>query len=197
MAESPSGPVSASPVRGGGRGKSRGGLGKYLRAQGRGRRGGGRQAVFNERLLLEGDAAEEVDPESEEAKELRVRYSKRQLTSNADRYVEPEPELGSDGASEWSLLSPYFLLYDIFLIVSIGRGRGILQVKKFLSQRSTSRPSWNANVPRLIYLPHLHPNPWMMMTLIIRWLMLHPRVCRYRPTRAGKVVYSKSNGIIV
>ncbi|KAI5992350.1 hypothetical protein F5J12DRAFT_726956 [Pisolithus orientalis] len=80
--------------RGRGRGKSRGGLGKYLRARGRGR-GYGRPAEFSKRLVLEGEEEVELDPE--EAEEQRRRYGKRQLASNADRYVEPEPELGSDG----------------------------------------------------------------------------------------------------
>ncbi|KAI6030041.1 hypothetical protein EDC04DRAFT_2869051 [Pisolithus marmoratus] len=80
--------------RGRGRGKSRGGLGKYLRARGRGR-GYGRPAEFTKRLVLEGEEEVELDPE--EAEEQRRKYRKRQLESNADRYVEPEPELGSDG----------------------------------------------------------------------------------------------------
>ncbi|KAF9447632.1 hypothetical protein P691DRAFT_671077 [Macrolepiota fuliginosa MF-IS2] len=89
--ESPSG--STSTPRGRGRGRSRGGHGKYLRA--RGRRGGGRPAEFRERLLLEGEEPEELD--EEEVAEHSARYSRRQLGSNADRYAEPEPELGSDG----------------------------------------------------------------------------------------------------
>jgi hypothetical protein len=39
----------------------------------------------------------DLDPDSEEAKELQKKYARRQLGSNADRYVELEPELGSDG----------------------------------------------------------------------------------------------------
>ena len=84
----------ASPGQGRGRGKSRGGLGKYLRARGRGR-GYGRPAEFTKRLVLDGEEQVELDPE--EAEELRHKYARRQLGSNADRYVEPEPELGSDG----------------------------------------------------------------------------------------------------
>ncbi|KAF9232486.1 hypothetical protein BU15DRAFT_81173 [Melanogaster broomeanus] len=80
--------------RGRGRGKSRGGLGKYLRARGRGR-GFGRPAEFTKRLVLEGEAEQDIDPE--EAEEMRKRYSKRQLASNADRYAEEEPQLDSDG----------------------------------------------------------------------------------------------------
>ena len=83
--------------RGRGRGKSRGGFGKYLRARGRGR-GRGRPAEFTKRLVLEGEEAEELDPDSEEAKELERKYARRHLGTNADRYVEPEPILNSDGA---------------------------------------------------------------------------------------------------
>jgi hypothetical protein len=82
--------------RGRGRGRSRGGLGKYLRARGRGHRGGGRPAVFRERLGLEGELDEELDEEA--AAELAQRFSRRQLGTNTDRYKEPSPELGSDGA---------------------------------------------------------------------------------------------------
>lgn len=80
--------------RGRGRGKSRGGLGKYLRARGRGR-GGGRPAEFRERLLLDGESPEDLD--EEEAQQLQQKYSRRQLGTNAGRYAEEEPELGSDG----------------------------------------------------------------------------------------------------
>lgn len=84
-----------SRARGRGRGKSRGGLGKYLRARGRGR--GGRPAEFHQRLVLEGEEVVDLEPDSEEAKELQKKYSRRQVGSNADRYVELEPELDSDG----------------------------------------------------------------------------------------------------
>jgi hypothetical protein len=81
-----------------GRGKNRGGLGKYLRARGRGHRGAGRPAEFRERLVLDGEQS--VDDEDEEAIfEREQRFRKRQLSTNADRYKEEEPELGSDGAS--------------------------------------------------------------------------------------------------
>ncbi|TFK26912.1 hypothetical protein FA15DRAFT_244372 [Coprinopsis marcescibilis] len=82
--------------RGRGRGKSRGGLGKYLRARGRGHRGGGRPAVFNQRLLLEGEGPDDEEEEAAKA-ELAIKYSRRNLGTNADRYAEEEPELGSDG----------------------------------------------------------------------------------------------------
>lgn len=98
MSESNSSSTSEPPhTRGRGRGKSRGGLGKYLRARGRGR--GGRPAEFHQRLVLEGEQAVDLDPDSEEAKELQQKYSRRHIGSNADRYQELEPELDSDG--EW------------------------------------------------------------------------------------------------
>ena len=70
------------------------------RAHGRGRtrgRGfrGGRPAVFRERLLLEGEQPDELN--EEEVAELEAHYAKRTLSSNADRYEEREPEIGSDG----------------------------------------------------------------------------------------------------
>jgi hypothetical protein len=68
--------------------RSRGGLGKYLRA--RGRRGYGRPAEFRERLVLEGE--QEVELDSDEEKEMRKKYSRRTLESNADRYEEKKPE---------------------------------------------------------------------------------------------------------
>ncbi|KAG2143642.1 hypothetical protein DEU56DRAFT_971844 [Suillus clintonianus] len=98
MSESNSPSTSTSEPshpRGRGRGKSRGGLGKYLRARGRGR--GGRPAEFHKRLVLEDEEVVDLDPDSEEAKELQKKYARRQLGSNADRYTELEPELDSDG----------------------------------------------------------------------------------------------------
>ncbi|KAL1683231.1 hypothetical protein EV122DRAFT_201887 [Schizophyllum commune] len=74
--------------------KPRGGFGKSVRARGRG--GRGRPAQFGTRLLLEGEAP--LTPEEEEAaEEERKKYSRRQLGTNADRYMEEEPELDSDG----------------------------------------------------------------------------------------------------
>ncbi|KAH7882766.1 hypothetical protein F5I97DRAFT_1816285 [Phlebopus sp. FC_14] len=94
MAEQSDAQQSQSRGHGRGRGKSRGGLGKYLRARGRGR-GYGRPAEFTKRLVLEDEETANLDPE--EAKELERKYGKRQLASNADRYVEEEPGLDSDG----------------------------------------------------------------------------------------------------
>ncbi|CAK5284652.1 unnamed protein product [Mycena citricolor] len=109
MADSAS-QTSGAP-RGRGRGKSRGGLGKYLRARGRGRGGGGRAAEFAPRLLLEGEvgpSARYVTADGEEDEDarrereereanLRRKYGRRGLGTNADRYKEEEPELDSDG----------------------------------------------------------------------------------------------------
>ncbi|KAJ3507307.1 hypothetical protein NLJ89_g6376 [Agrocybe chaxingu] len=98
MSESQEPSSSTTRGRGRGRGKSRGGLGKYLRARGRGR-GMGRPAQFIERLLLEGEGKPNLteEEEAELAKELREKYSRRNLGTNADRYKEEEPELDSDG----------------------------------------------------------------------------------------------------
>ncbi|KAG6846721.1 hypothetical protein H0H93_012236 [Arthromyces matolae] len=94
MSENSSSAQDASAGRGRGRGRgNRGGLGKYLRAKGR--RGGGRPAEFGNRLVLDGEKEEELD--EEEAAERAAKYSRRRLGTNADRYEEPEPELGSDG----------------------------------------------------------------------------------------------------
>jgi hypothetical protein len=86
-------------MRGRGRGRSRGGLGKYLRARGRG--GRGRPAEFSTRLVLEGEKLEEET--EEETAERSRKFSRRELGSNADRYLEPEPEVGSDGKSNHSV----------------------------------------------------------------------------------------------
>ncbi|KAM5538821.1 hypothetical protein V8D89_007543 [Ganoderma adspersum] len=98
MSDTVEGPSEGSRGRGRGRGKSRGGLGKYLRARGRGR-GRGRPAEFGKRLVLEGEAAFELDEEEQKEyeRELHQKYGRRQLGTNADRYAEPEPELDSEG----------------------------------------------------------------------------------------------------
>jgi len=84
--------------RGRGRGTSRGGLGKYLRASGRGR-GRGRPAEFTQRLLLNGEGKPDLTEEeaAEVSKELREKYGRRRLGTNADRYKEEEVEFDSDG----------------------------------------------------------------------------------------------------
>jgi hypothetical protein len=86
--------VSSAPRRARG---NRGGLGKYLRARGRGPRGGGRPSEFRERLLLEGEGHLHED-DDEGIRERELKFCKRQLGTNADRYKEEEPEFGSDGA---------------------------------------------------------------------------------------------------
>jgi hypothetical protein len=86
--------TSSSSIRP--RGNSRGGLGKYLRARGRGHRGGGKPAEFRERLVLEDERP--IEDGDEAILEQEQKFSKRQLGTNADRYKEEEPELGSDGA---------------------------------------------------------------------------------------------------
>ncbi|KAJ7203354.1 hypothetical protein GGX14DRAFT_551797 [Mycena pura] len=97
MSESQSSPP-APTSRGSARGKSRGGLGKYLRARGRGR-GAGRPAEFTTRLVLEDETviADDDPAAAEIAAENARKFSRRQLGTNVDRYVEPEPELDSDG----------------------------------------------------------------------------------------------------
>jgi hypothetical protein len=108
MSETTQSSTVAARGRGGGRSRGRGGLGKYLRARGRGR-GLGRPAEFGKRLVLEGeervDAGERDKEEEEEAAERAKKFSRRQLGSNADRYVEPEPELNSDGITSHRLIS--------------------------------------------------------------------------------------------
>ncbi len=45
--------------------------------------------------------------DEEEKREFEQRYSRRQLGSNADRYVEPEPELDSEGTLGLHLNQPH------------------------------------------------------------------------------------------
>ena len=108
MATQPQSQSAHSPLypRGGSaRARSRGGFGKYRRAQGRER---GRPAVFRERSLLEDEQPDELS--EEEVAELKARYAKRTLSTNADRYEEPEPEIGSDGtAINQTVLPIYFI----------------------------------------------------------------------------------------
>jgi len=67
---------------------------KNVPSRGRGFRGQ-RPAVFREPVLLESEQPDELN--EEEVAELEAHYAKRTLSSNADRYEEPEPEIGSDG----------------------------------------------------------------------------------------------------
>ena len=66
---------------------------KSGRPRGRGRRVG-RPAGFGRALPLDGEQSGEAD--EEEGAEPEVLYT---LGTNADRYEEPEPELGPDGMS--------------------------------------------------------------------------------------------------
>ena len=110
-------------VRGRGRGRSRGGLGKYLRARGRG--GKGRPAEFNTRLVLESEQKLTEEEEAELAREIREKYSRRQLGTNEDRYKEEEVELDSDG-KHWSI-------YICWIYLSFGTGEPIVEPEVDLS----------------------------------------------------------------
>lgn len=65
--------------------------GKYIRARGRGHRGGF-PIRYQERLVSDGEQLDEAEVE-----ELEARYARRTLGTNMDRYEEPEPEIGPDG----------------------------------------------------------------------------------------------------
>jgi hypothetical protein len=67
--------------------------GKYIRARGRGHRGG-LPIPYQERLAPGG---EQLDEDEAEVAELEARYATRTLGTNTDRYEEPEPEIGPDG----------------------------------------------------------------------------------------------------
>jgi hypothetical protein len=63
--------------------------GKYLPAQGHRFRGG---------LPPDGERPDHLDEvEAAELEQLEARYGRRPLGTNADRYEEPEPEIGPDG----------------------------------------------------------------------------------------------------
>ena len=49
---------------------------------------------------LEGE--EEAELDEEEQKELAQKYARRQLGTNADRYVESDPELDSEGLANFN-----------------------------------------------------------------------------------------------
>lgn len=89
----PSSSISTG-ARGRGYPRARGGIGKHVRARGRGRRGG-LPARYQEQLTLDGEQAEQLD--EAEAVELEARYARRTIGTNADRYEEPDPEIGLDG----------------------------------------------------------------------------------------------------
>ncbi|KZV99209.1 hypothetical protein EXIGLDRAFT_831563 [Exidia glandulosa HHB12029] len=85
--------ATSADARARGRGRGRGGLGKYLRA--RGKRGPGLRAEWGKR---DGGGEDEVDSEEERA-EL-AKYSRRALTSNEDRYKEPEVDPNLEAEAE-------------------------------------------------------------------------------------------------
>ncbi|KAG8922795.1 hypothetical protein FRC02_011613 [Tulasnella sp. 418] len=96
------------------RGRSRGGRGKAIRARGRG--GRGRAAEFAPRLVLEHEQNLDDEEEEERQREIREKYAKRELASNAHRYedppedenaedVEPEPEVDLSSFIEKQKLS--------------------------------------------------------------------------------------------
>ena len=94
----------AEPASNPGRGKSRGGLGKYLHAR-------GHPAEFSTRLVLEGERKPDLTQEEAElAREIRERYSRR-LGTNEDRYKEEELELDSDGECDQSIHVDYINLF--------------------------------------------------------------------------------------
>jgi len=91
-------PSSSTSTGARGRGylRSRRGIGKHIRARGRGRGyRGGHPDWYSERLTPDGEQSEQRD--AAEAAVLEARYAWRTLGTNVDRYEEPEPEIGLDG----------------------------------------------------------------------------------------------------
>jgi hypothetical protein len=105
--------TSTTTERGHGRGRSRGGLGKHLRA--RGRRGYGRPAEWGKRLVLEDEEEIEDAEQLEAIREKEIKYARRELSSNVDRYVEEEPVLDSEGTPTSSSRKRAAKLYFQFL----------------------------------------------------------------------------------
>jgi hypothetical protein len=95
-------PSSSTSTGARGRGyiRSRRRIGKHIRARGRGYQGG-LPARFQERLTPDGEQSEQLD--EAEAAELEARYARRTVGTNADRYEEPEPEIGLDGMNSIEL----------------------------------------------------------------------------------------------
>ncbi|KAH7098073.1 hypothetical protein BKA62DRAFT_402694 [Auriculariales sp. MPI-PUGE-AT-0066] len=96
---------SASSGSARGRGRSRGGVGKFLRA--RGRRGPALRADFSRRAT--GDTDDE-DLDSEEERLERAKYARRAMASNADRYEEPEPDPHAEPNAEGELEPEIYLV---------------------------------------------------------------------------------------
>lgn len=81
---------SPTPSRGSGRGRGkRGGYGKAMRARGKGSYRG-RAAEFTTRLVLDDEQPLTEEEQEEAARELREKFAKRELGTNADRYEEVE-----------------------------------------------------------------------------------------------------------
>jgi hypothetical protein len=76
--------------------RSRRRIDKRTGARGRGCRGG-----YQERLTSDGEQSEQLD--EAEVAELEARYARRAINTNADRYEEPEPEIGLDGMNSIEL----------------------------------------------------------------------------------------------
>jgi hypothetical protein len=95
MSHSETSTSTSNGARGRGYLRSRRRTGKDIRARGRGR--GGLPARYQERLPPDGEQFEQLD--EAEAAELEARYTRRAIGTNADRYEEPEPEIGPDGMS--------------------------------------------------------------------------------------------------
>jgi hypothetical protein len=86
-------PSSSTSTGARGRGHLRSHRGKHIRARGRGYRGG-LPARYQGQTPV-GEPSEQLD--ETEAAELEARYARRTIGTNADRYEEPEPEIGPDG----------------------------------------------------------------------------------------------------
>lgn len=84
---------TSTGARGRGHSRSHRGVGRS-HARGRGYRGG-LPVRYQERLTPDAEQSEQLD--EVEAAELEARYASRTIGTNADRYEEPEPEIGLDG----------------------------------------------------------------------------------------------------
>lgn len=69
--------------------------------RGRGRGRGGLSTQYQEQLPPDGEQLNEDETAELEANEAR--YARRTLETNADRYEEPEPEIGPDGMDTSSI----------------------------------------------------------------------------------------------
>jgi len=85
--------LTSNGARGRGYLRSRRKIGTRGRA--RGCRGLPPPSQYQEQLTPDGEQSEQFD--EAEAAELEARYARRTIGTNADRYEEPEPEIGLDG----------------------------------------------------------------------------------------------------